>query len=445
MKKRTVQILKWSGISVIAVSCVYGLAVGMTTLKLRNVMRQLKEDGRPLRKEEILPGPVPESENAALLYQAVILILKSEPGNGDSAFAELNQLASEWKAEERSSEFKQEFKTLLNQKRVQEALILLAHATTREFCVFDLDYTLGVSLELPHIMDLMSLSRILCARAELKLSQGDAQGAWEDALTAVRFANALRDEPILISQLVRIQMFMNAAELVQPIMLHASPDAGQREELEQLLTSFEDLTPYIRSLDGERLLLGEWVLSLPRDELRKTSVLGGVNSQFTLSMVTSLTPLMRYDQAKYMEVMNAFVRFAEEGAPVSPEAYEQELLSDVPFICIFTRMLVPSLSSIQDAYTEMVATARVIQAGVLLSDHTRKTGMVPQELKGPNTLTLTDPFSGEPLRYRPRPDGFVLYSIGQNRTDDAGQVSKASREGDIVWSFELENGTSPEL
>lgn len=32
-----------------------------------------------------------------------------------------------------------------------------------------------------------------------------------------------------------------------------------------------------------------------------------------------------------------------------------------------------------------------------------------------------DPYSGEPLVYRRTPDGYLLYSVGPNRTDDGGQ------------------------
>ncbi len=55
----------------------------------------------------------------------------------------------------------------------------------------------------------------------------------------------------------------------------------------------------------------------------------------------------------------------------------------------------------------------------------------------PEELELADPFTGEPLIYRPGSDGFVLYSAGANGVDDNGTPGKG-RTGDIVWRYSAE-------
>jgi hypothetical protein len=47
--------------------------------------------------------------------------------------------------------------------------------------------------------------------------------------------------------------------------------------------------------------------------------------------------------------------------------------------------------------------------------------------------TPTDPYDGQPLRYKTKNDGYLLYSIGPDLKDDAGQRMNG-REGDIVFA-----------
>ena len=74
--------------------------------------------------------------------------------------------------------------------------------------------------------------------------------------------------------------------------------------------------------------------------------------------------------------------------------------------------------------------------------HLRETALVLSEEKAktghfPDSPTLpTDPFSktGEPLRYRKEDNGCVLYSVGQDHTDDGGveKRDKSSEKLDMV-------------
>jgi len=54
-----------------------------------------------------------------------------------------------------------------------------------------------------------------------------------------------------------------------------------------------------------------------------------------------------------------------------------------------------------------------------------------------------DPFSGGPLLYRPKPDGFVLYSIGPDQKDNGGSPKQPKQETDydIVWQFPSQANT----
>jgi len=50
----------------------------------------------------------------------------------------------------------------------------------------------------------------------------------------------------------------------------------------------------------------------------------------------------------------------------------------------------------------------------------------------------TDPFDGQPLRYKRLDDGVVIYSIGADRKDDGGHLERINiREPDTDVGFQL--------
>lgn len=44
----------------------------------------------------------------------------------------------------------------------------------------------------------------------------------------------------------------------------------------------------------------------------------------------------------------------------------------------------------------------------------------------------TDPYDGQPLRYRRLPDGAIVYSVGPNRKDEGGTRTDAKRNHDDI-------------
>ena len=67
-----------------------------------------------------------------------------------------------------------------------------------------------------------------------------------------------------------------------------------------------------------------------------------------------------------------------------------------------------------------------------------------------STKIPNDVIDGQPLRYRPKPDGrYVIYSIGWNKTDDGGELAWVKgkdpnvdiTKGDWVW--QMASGRKP--
>ena len=93
---------------------------------------------------------------------------------------------------------------------------------------------------------------------------------------------------------------------------------------------------------------------------------------------------------------------------------------------------------------QLQANVRVVRAGLALLRHKAAHGAYPATLAeiDPEFLAEipSDPFTGQPLVYRPEADGFALYSLGENLQDDGGteetKDSYESKAFDIVWRTE---------
>ena len=58
---------------------IYAIALAFSAARLRRAYAALEKSGRPMQAAEIIPPAIPDTENAALLYQSAALLLKAEP------------------------------------------------------------------------------------------------------------------------------------------------------------------------------------------------------------------------------------------------------------------------------------------------------------------------------------------------------------------------------
>lgn len=83
------------------------------------------------------------------------------------------------------------------------------------------------------------------------------------------------------------------------------------------------------------------------------------------------------------------------------------------------------------------AERQCVLALIAVLSHRATHGALPEGLPGGD---FPDPYSGEPIRYQKRGDGFIVYSVGQDGRDDGGQgegVLRTRKGGDIVIQFPL--------
>jgi hypothetical protein len=440
MQKRTVKILTRIAIVLIVLGLIYAIAVSVSSSKLRQAYTDLKKDGRPMESSDVIPPEIPDTENAALLYESAALLLKAQPAAGDNLLEDLGDLSDKFIKESLDPDKLVDFKEMIGQEVVTQALSIVEQGTRRDSCRFDLNYDDGLNTLLTHLSDLRNLTRILCAKAYLEAKIGNPDTAWDMVLTQVKFADALRTEPVLISKLRRIAMIRLSCETITKLCEIAPPNAQQSSDIQSLLKDLDDIRPLIHSIDAERLLIGEWVFNLSKDEMYKTSLQHGSKNDTGLLhklIISGITfkPLLLADHAAYLRFMHDGTRFLER--PFSAEKGEvlKEGIQKTRYLV--TRILTPAVFRIKEIHFEMIAQLRIAQAGLALLQHKQNEDTFPATLEALKLPNINDPFSDETLLYKTEGQGFVLYSVGPDQANNEGspRQKKQEKDWDIVWQF----------
>jgi len=440
MKKRTVKILTGIAIVLVVLGLIYAIAVSVSSAKLRRAYADLKKDGRPMEPADVIPSEVSDTENAALLYQSAALLLKAQPAPDNNLLKHLGDLSKTFIKESLDSDKLAELKQLIGQDVVTQALSIVEQGTRRDSCRFDHDYDAGLSMLLPHLSDMRNLARILCAKAYFEAETGNPDTAWDLITTQLKFADALRTEPVLISKIVRIAMIRLSCDTITKLCEIAPPNVQQAGDIQNLLKDFDDIRPLIHSIDAERLLIGEWVFNLTKDELYKTGMeiikedADGLIHKLIFFGIT-FKPLFLADHAAYLRFMHEGARFIEQ--PYSREEGEIMEKGVQKIRYIVTGILTPKVFRVKEIHCEMIAQLRIARAGLALLQHKQTKNAFPATLEALKLQNINDPFSDGLLLYKTEGEGFVLYSIGPDQKDNNGspRQKKQKTDWDIVWIF----------
>ncbi len=469
------KILKWTGIVIggllilsIIIHTVLNIVWGR---ELRAKLAELKAKGEPITIAEIRPAPVPDNENAAVLLNKAFLLMTSEGGkpyipNEDKgktnrivyAIEDVKSFSdiSKWTEKQR-----REIPKLVNSPDMQYIYALLEQAFKRPECNFNLKYENGAGVLLPHLSKMRTCARLLSAKALIESDAGKADKAFETILAGLRISNHLKNEPTLISQLVRIacdSIMINCMESLSNKYSISQERMGNAiSELERHLGH----EPFKKCMDAERVVFGgvEFNKLLNRKysikELR--AFFGSGNGLFPklfyLEYTTPFKSLLKKDFSCYMSLMSDMKKLYNMPYPESVIAGNNIFRPEtsIPKYCVLTRMLVPALTRIREQMSIHEAKIQICRIGLALKIYKAKYGTYSESLSklAPDILEEipNDTFTEKNLIYKKAKNGFMLYSLGPNMKDDGGIARlkiiaktdadrKARHTYDIVWKCE---------
>lgn len=340
----------------------------------------------------------------------------------------------------------------------------LRTAATRPSACFDIKLTEdGASTLLPHLAALRTIASVVSLRSLAELSAGRTDDAFADAKLAFRLGDTLKDEPILITHLVRIATHTIALRTVwEGLAEHRWSDA-QLAHWQTELGRRSFATELRHAMAGERAF-GNRIIEFLRRKPEMLPVLGAPEGapmnapEQTLRVVPS--GWFYREQISYNRTFDDYVMSvlpAEPGLlnPKLMQARSDAMLMDIqrnkrPIKSILQHrvlsyLLLPALNkTMHRAFQAQVFTQLAVTA-CALERHRLARGSYPESLAA---LTAefgpvpADSMTGQPFHYERTADGrFRLWSVGWNLKDDGGSVvlrepSKKEvdpEKGDWVW------------
>ena len=462
MKNSKHPFLKWAGIVFLVLGLVYAGLVVAGNMAVRREKAALEAAGFPMRLEQVIPAAIPEKDNAAPLYNAAFKTLKEQSRlefEGDDVggilstdlFGQLGQAAVAFLKAPDDVEAANNFDTLVRDPRVAEFLSGIERASALPGYRQETDYTKGPEIRLPYLDDnYMTASQILAALALQQMRQGDTAAAWRTIELSFRFADTLRGEPIYISQIVRLTQQSIAIESMKDLAAVSAPPDEVSQKIQKQLSLYDGEKSMALALNGERILTGEWAFSRPRPDLSKwVSIIRGLSNEdqktsyfpkdLALFLYSSrwsaalFGPLaLPWDYALYLKTMHAML-----AEPLSDRnATVGQFLKELPAYCFLTKFVIPGVFGCRERSLQGDAASIVGLIGLKAVGYKQKHGIVPPDLQALGAQDLVDPYTGNPLVYRPEPNGFLLYSVGPDLTDDGGlEYDSKEKKGDIVWRY----------
>jgi len=299
----------------------------------------------------------------------------------------------------------------------------------------------GYSTLMPHLTKVRAAERIMALAAWVDAEENRPHEASATIRQGLALARSLRNEPALIAALV--EMAGVSISLSQGLTRVVARTQVSDEDLKALQADIENdaetlsvrtayegelamFCDFVDSIIDGRMTLAESLWSV-----RNPGATGGVRRWLQRRGILNLATtwlIKGYLKADEANAIRWHVRMSEHlddpgPAFLSDPSREFEEFSGGPYI--LSRMMLPALSGGVEQCELTRARLRSAAAVLAALRFKRDTGKWPAMLDDlvPKYLSKVpiDPTTGLPLVYVVREDGILVYSVGENASDDGGK------------------------
>lgn len=277
------------------------------------------------------------------------------------------------------------------------------------------------------VVRILRLDAVDCAQ------RGDADQALKSVHAAFHCGCSIGDEPMIISQLVRIACQAVALGALERVLGQCEPSDSVLEAFQKRLEAEEPSPLLLFAFRGERA--GEYRLL---EYMREGNVPGGLGTPALggapasiglMSIVLRIPGVMASQTTGCIRFMNDMVELAKQ----PPETWNPQLATfrqQAAGLPTLARLLVPAIDSCAQAVQRSHAQQRCAIALVAAERFRKKNSRWPKSLDELTTAGLLkavpiDPYDGKPLRLKTTADGLIIYSIGPDGNDNGGILDRA--------------------
>ena len=334
------------------------------------------------------------------------------------------------------------------------ALVEQASRRTRFFVPFYGGYRPEALLEvlLPHLAPIKQSADALLLRAVMRLQEGDVDGCRQDLLTVHQLGRLVGQAPTLVERALASILEITACRLDRAVAASGKLSAQQAREFAAELAKLPDLAPPTDPLDGaERFSFLDAMQTGARLRPAQAgkffnAVSGGgrvppaLFALLPISYERTMREANRWYDGAVAALRQPTYRDRRGALRLWGDALNNEvnvqgirsLLNGRWMMALF----IPALNRAHERHETAHMENRLSQVALALAAYKSDHHAFPAKLAelAPEYLPAIplDSFVDKPLVYFTTPNGYTLYSVGPNMTDDGGPAT--SHGDDLVAS-----------
>lgn len=317
-----------------------------------------------------------------------------------------------------------------------------------------LNTNVDVERLLPALARCKSLIQFLRLHAAAELAAGKPAEALADVRVASRLDEALRGQPLLISQLVRIACHHIVLNLVWEGLAQGQWGEAELVELQKLLGPLDYITDYQWSMRGERAFGNFSFEQLRRGTYPQGKVDPNEPAAGLLRLVRlSPTGFLYQNQISASRLSQSYILPMSDPASRRFRLNPSASIKDLPEFRrttpynVLAVMLIPAIEKAGQKFAQSQVLLDQCRHALALERFRNAHQRYPEKLDElvPQFLPAlaNDPMDGQPYRYRRTPEGrYLIYSVGLNGQDDGGKTvlkenssAQDVAQGDWVWQY----------
>ena len=423
--------LKTLGKGVLVLAVLAGITLGVLRVvwgrQLASEMEAIKARGEPLSMADIPQPQVPDSQNAALIYEQAFRALPKSDNVGEIMKAlKKGDPASLARAAE-----------LL--KPYERAIGLTEKAASMPQCLFP-PMSRGDYRNTPEAK-LRNLAYILGYKARVSAGQGDAGGAVRFIKLQLQMGHRPSKENSLIAYYSKANTYI-ASSALKKSAEKVTINEAQARDLYETFGRLDVRQMYVNMLQAQRAYTSDGLTATRTDFKRWYRKIAGPghNPRPLWKDPKGLIWVKVFsikDQTVYVHCMTQMIDCVD----MTYREFKSRGIGEkgIPFYAIVASAHIGVHTNIFTGYCRSraeIVGSRIFLA--LLAYHD-KYGTYPQsldELRAKLKWPLEkDPFTGEDFVYRREGNGFILYSLDEDLKDNGGlPAAKYGEPRDIVWT-----------
>ncbi|HEX5446662.1 MAG TPA: hypothetical protein VFW87_22780 [Pirellulales bacterium] len=296
----------------------------------------------------------------------------------------------------------------------------------------------GYQMTLDHLQRLREGARLLLLESEIAARHGDAPAAADAIQAMFAAAHSLKNEPTLVSQLVRLAL-----------------DGMARDQLQRRLSDSHFTDDRLAAIDRQ-LAMCDYEAAFHRAMLatrvESFTFFSDPASLGTQAPSAASAVFRPGDQAVYLRLMRKLIEAFQIGSDLSGSMSDVERevaeLGRTPLAhlrCPLSLLALPAMQPCADALNRGAAYRDSARVAVAVERFRLRHAEPPKTLDAliPEFLPEVplDPFDGQPLRYRLDAGEYAVYSLGADLIDQGGQADDSPQPGmppDLVFRVPLE-------